>query len=103
MPGKIVTKFLVRTDPPEGGASRPAAIPDDLTYGYGHQALSDAFDTVKDPRNWKYPIDTVTDAGADRDLITHAVIYFTGSVPVFLTEPDGLRVVADGYYAEIGS
>lgn len=71
---------------------------------YTQEQLHEAFDLVKDRDNWKMPVDTVIPYGSDTDVITSAVIHFTGSVPSFITLNDGsLRVYAAGYYACIGS
>lgn len=67
-------------------------------------AMHAAFDLVKNPENWKYPVDAVIPGDSDTDLIANAVIFFTGSPPTFTHNPDGtLSVFAAGYYSAIGS
>lgn len=75
----------------------------DLTFGRSEDELHAAFDKVCDPVNWKMPIDTTVPADADQNLISDAIIYFTGSVPDIYPEDDHLRVEAAGYYNSVGS
>lgn len=85
--------------------------------GYTEAQLSAAFDTVKDPENWKNmilariaPVDgPVTEKHLD--LVGRAVTFFTGSVATFTAindhetgEPNGAYLVeADGYYVACGA
>lgn len=73
---------------------------------YTQDELRAAFDRVACTKNWKNRINrivTIADA-AERDLISKAIIHFTGSVPEFVEQPSGkVRVIADGYYAAIGA
>ncbi len=72
--------------------------------GYTLDQLSEAFDTVKNPENWKYPIDAVVPKDANLDLIGRAVTWFAGCIIEYGTLPDGrIRVYADGYYNSVGS
>lgn len=69
--------------------------------GYRMEQLAAAFDRVRDSRDWKAPIQTVIPA-EERPVVEQAVLWFTGSAPVF--EPadggtDRLLVKASGYGA----
>lgn len=80
---------------------------------YTQEQLLAAFKRVENSKNWKNRINRVVTVESDDelDLITSAVIHFTGSVPEFVeTEfrwrEDGkkrYRVIAAGYYATIGA
>jgi hypothetical protein len=78
---------------------------DDSVYGgYTRKQLTDAFELVRPAGDWKLEIDATAPAGTDRELVTTAVIFFTGSVPDYEANEDGsFRVVADGYYIAVGS
>lgn len=66
--------------------------------------LSKAFELVAPKENWKNPIDSLVETGADAELIRDAVVHFTGSVPNIITARSGrMRVQAAGYYATIGA
>ncbi len=73
--------------------------------------LSKAFDQVKNPTNWKMPVDARIPLVSDFDLllVREAVIFFTGSVPeitpVLLCKPRAMvyRVTAAGYYVAVGA
>lgn len=71
--------------------------------------LSEAFDTVCDPKNWKMPIDkTIAFDGSDRAhreiaLIEEAIKFFSGSVPKMRFGRDEVRITAPGYYNTIGA
>lgn len=63
------------------------------------QLLVKAFERVRDPRDWKAPIQAVIPA-ADRRVVQKAVILFTGTWPIFTMVPgeaDQLVVTAPGY------
>lgn len=67
--------------------------------GYELDALAGAFDRVRNPRDWKAPIETVISA-SERPLVEAAVLWFTDTVPVFSAiagSPDRLAVSALGY------
>jgi hypothetical protein len=67
--------------------------------GYELDELARAFDRVRNPRDWKAPVDTVI-AEAERSLVEKAVLWFTDTVPVFTAiagVPDRLIVRALGY------
>jgi hypothetical protein len=54
---------------------------DDIVYGsYTRKQLTDAFELVRPAGNWKLAVDATAPAGTDRELVTSAVIFFTGSV-----------------------
>jgi hypothetical protein len=81
---------------------KPDAIPagDDK---YTRDQLDKAFKEVANKENWKYPVDAEI-SEQDRDITERAIIYFTGSVPLFTKKKNGrLRVRAVGYYVAIGS
>lgn len=71
--------------------------------GFTRRQLNDAFNLVKDRKNWKYPVNALVPRDVDRNLIASAVIFYTGSVPTFTREGRKLRVRAAGYYNAIGS
>ena len=73
---------------------------------YTQEQLSAAFDRVANSKNWKNRINSVITIAddAERQLIAKAVIHFTGSVADFVEQGNNkYRVIADGYYASIGS
>jgi hypothetical protein len=72
--------------------------PERLT-GYRQEQLAAAFDRVRDPRDWKAPIEAVIPEG-DRVLVEHAVHWFTDTIPMFTALPGAsgrLEVRARGY------
>jgi hypothetical protein len=72
--------------------------------GYTEDQLREAFRLVKDKENWKLPVDAVVPGGANRDAISAAVAFYTGSSAEFVKTGKGrYRVLAAGYYACIGS
>jgi hypothetical protein len=67
--------------------------------GYRLDQLASAFDRVRDPRDWKAPIQSVIPA-AERHVVEKAVLWFTDTVPAFEPAPgeaDRLVVMAQGY------
>jgi hypothetical protein len=67
--------------------------------GYELDELAGAFDRVRNPRDWKAPIETVI-AASERALVEKAVLWFTDTIPVFSPiagSPDRLAVSALGY------
>jgi len=67
--------------------------------GFTQQRLAEAFDRVRDPRDWMAPISAEVDA-SDQVLIEQAVLWFTDSVPTFGPVPGiphRLAVSAVGY------
>jgi len=76
-------------------------------------AMSAVFDRVKNAQHWKNPIDTTIvvrgeDVQRELDVIREAVIFYTGSVPMFQDcgpSLDGtcFRVTAAGYFLTIGA
>ena len=70
------------------------------------QELADAFDGVKHPTYWKYPINARVRIKNEegRRIIEEAIIWYTGSVPTFADQDDGTTMVlASGYYIAIGA
>lgn len=73
------------------------------------QRLTEVFDLVRDPENWKMPVDSFVEKGqATVGEIDAAVIFFTGSVPdIYPCEASGGRqgyaVLAAGYYEAVGA
>lgn len=65
--------------------------------------LEKAFDLVANKEHWKLPVNALVPHGTDENLITEAVIHFTGSVPSFKETKKGIRVRAAGYYNTIGA
>jgi len=74
---------------------------------FDYDELSAAFDKVKPSEDWKNPIHTKVHVGlgirrADNiELLTQAIIYFTGCVPTISALPDWEELVlveAAGYY-----
>ncbi len=63
------------------------------------EQLATAFDRVRDPRDWKAPIESVIPA-SDRRVVECAVLWFTNTVPILApadTSPTHLVVRAQGY------
>lgn len=68
------------------------------------EKMREAFRSVQDKENWKYPVDAVVPGDSDTRLISDAVVFFTGSLPELIPLPDGkIRVTAIGYYNAVGS
>ena len=64
-----------------------------------HDQLANAFDRVRDSRDWKAPIRAEIDE-SDRPVVELAVIRFTATVPAFEPVPGRkgrLTVIAAGY------
>ena len=73
--------------------------------GYSRGELSEAFDRIKDPKNWKMPIMKLIHKD-EFDICDEACVFFTGSRLVPADSPDengGVLVSAAGYYATIGA
>lgn len=75
--------------------------------GFTRLQLSEAFDRVKNPTNWKMPISGMIPA-SDRDVTRAAIIFYAGCVPVFETPrhkgfAGQLIVTAVGYYSAVGA
>lgn len=72
--------------------------PNTLT-GSRLEQLATAFDRVRDPRDWKAPIESVIPT-SERGVVEQAVLMFTNTVPTF-AEAEGTRerlvVRAPGY------
>ena len=70
-----------------------------LTGFYTREQLEAAFDKVRNPNDWKAPVDGYCRA-AEVELVREAVIFFTATEPSFYSVGinTGLRrVLADGY------
>jgi hypothetical protein len=70
------------------------------------KAMQAAFELVQNRENWKLPIDAVVAIESDfeRELIYHAVMFYTGSIAQFYRQgPVQYRVRAMGYYAAVGA
>lgn len=85
-----------------------ANVPIDKSYT--RKQLSEAFDKVSNKEHWKLPINAVLPewfSVAETELITAAVIFYTGSVPTFEREykngAGSTKVQAAGYYAAVGA
>jgi hypothetical protein len=67
--------------------------------GFSYAQLARAFETVRNPLDWKGPI--FADIPEDeRRVVQKAVLWFTGTMPVFVTMPSDahrLMVTAVGY------
>ena len=98
-PTYVVPSSQIRYAPPE---VKPNAS--NLTFGYPREALSEAFDKVKNSEHWKGEISATIDED-DFGVTNSAVIFFTGSsLEVLEKLPNGrLRVWAAGYWSAIGS
>ncbi len=73
--------------------------------GYRLDQLAAAFDRVRDPRDWKAPIRAVIPE-ADLLVVERAVLWFTGTAPVFEVAPGEafqLVVLAPGYRLGAGA
>ena len=80
------------------------------TRVYLQEELHSAFDRVKNKEHWKLPIQCSIDYKDQEDinLITEAVVHFTGSVPQFdvyqlKSGKKRVRIFAVGYYYAIGA
>lgn len=79
----------------------PNAIRD--PEGFSDEELDEAFKAVADPEDWKAPIFYhIDDLPFSEELITEAIITWTGSVPIFYSYPGGRVVEAAGYRAVVG-
>lgn len=65
----------------------------------GEQRLSDCFDAVANPDDWRAPIDAIVEAVDLNDTI-QAVIHYTASTPIIVDDgPGKYRLYAQGYRA----
>lgn len=87
--------------PVKARPDKPGAI----FAGYTERELAAAFDSVKPAGNWKNPIDIIlTLTEEQREAVSAAVAFYTGSETMFTDRDDGkVRVRAAGYYLTIGS
>ncbi len=58
-----------------------------VATGYRLEELAEAFDRVMNPRDWMAPIRSEIPA-AQREVVEQAVVWFTETVPVFVTIRD---------------
>jgi hypothetical protein len=69
--------------------------------------LAAAFSKVANKANWKLPISRATLRHGmpqdEQNLITDAIVHFTGSVPRFKQDHVWFVVEADGYYRAVGA
>ena len=73
------------------------------TQGYTRKQLSDAFDTIADPSNWKLPVTGIIKLD-EVDLYNEACLFFTGGgLTVEYIQGDRAAVSGAGYYEIIGS
>lgn len=73
------------------------------TKGYTRKQLSNAFDTIADPSNWKLPVTGIVKLD-DLDLYNEACLFFTGGpLTVEYIEGNRAKVSGAGYYEIIGS
>jgi hypothetical protein len=79
--------------------AEPSVYPPPGTIGRRQLRLVRAFDLVRNPQDWKAPIQAVIPARSKRS-VQSAVIVFTGSWPRFREvpgDPESLVVTAPGY------
>lgn len=70
--------------------------------GYTRKQLSDAFDSIADPSNWKLPITGIVKLD-ELDLYNEACLFFTGGpLTVEYIQGDRAAVSGAGYYEVIG-
>jgi hypothetical protein len=85
-------------------ASHPERPREDAFAGYTQTELEAAFDLVKNPRNWKLPINATVPKDTDLRAVSAAVAHFTGGGCEMTEQDDGtVRVTGDGYYVHIGA
>jgi hypothetical protein len=85
-------------------ASHPERPREDAFDGYTQTELDEAFDLVKDPRNWKLPINAIVPKDTDLRAVSAAVAHFTGGGCETTQQADGtVRVTGAGYYVHIGA
>jgi len=73
---------------------------------YTRAQLSEAFDSVKDPTNWKCPIDSTFPESLPQEtvrLLDAAIVFYAGSKPTFQYLNGKTRVTARGYYQSVGA
>lgn len=79
--------------------TRPIEHDPDRLTGSRLEQLATAFDRVRDPRDWKAPIESEIPA-SERGVVEQAVLMFTNTVPTFAETadaPERLVVRAPGY------
>jgi hypothetical protein len=88
---------------------KKAPLDDQFIWGRtaGDARMHAAFTFVQDKKHWKNPIDITLDPldESQIELVTDAVIHYTGSCPHFvLNKSTGkMRITAVGYYVAIGA
>lgn len=101
-----LAKFETTPSKPKAKASKPVFTKPKAGASISARALYDAFDSVKDSKDWKNPINKVLDNPTPKylNLIDRAVIHFTGDgITVTPLKGGKVRVNAPGYYATIGA
>ena len=76
-------------------------------FGLTRGSAERLFDSVKNRSNWKLPVDGYV-WPEQREAMEQAIIFFTGSVPVFTSCEvcvgcGMLQVFAEGYYEAVGA
>ena len=90
----------------ERGRYCPTCQTEVVYDGYTREQLSEAFDQVKDLTNWKLPIDHTFRGFLSESEFRRfdaAIVFYTGSKPVFELEDGTTRVTAPGYYQSVGA
>jgi predicted heme/steroid binding protein len=95
--------LVMGEDAPMSSSPHPAQAAYDMSTtgmykGFTHQALSDAFDRLSDPADWKAPID----AWVPGELVLVAVCaieFYTSTSPIITLDTDTMqyRLTAPGY------
>lgn len=69
----------------------------DKYKGFTIQAIEQAFNAVKDPRDWKAPIST-TVPKESKDLVVAAIEFYTATIPVVAEMINGhFAISSEGY------
>jgi hypothetical protein len=68
---------------------------------YSQEQLDQAFELVKPDTHWKAPVDALIEAG-QVDIVTIAIVHFTGCVPNMEPEGNKVRVTSVGYWVAMG-
>jgi len=100
----IVTTFNTATGQVTATVTDDYAVPGHSGKPRTQRELTDAFNLVAPRPNWKEAIDCTIPRPFDADLISDAVVHFTGAVPTFgYAVAHVVHVRAPGYYATIGA
>lgn len=76
--------------------------PNDLTFGYKREVLTEAFERISPAPDWKMPVMAIVPSDTDLTLLNAAVIFFTGGEIAVEGDPRGFRVTSPGYYVSTG-